>query len=75
MKPKRIKKDEINISKLIADSIELYISNHSEEIPSEKYSEIAEYGKDKIIILRDSGKNILAHFQLLKDGSLLEINN
>ncbi|MFA8343458.1 MAG: hypothetical protein ACEPO8_10870 [Rhodothermaceae bacterium] len=75
MKKNKKTKEVIDIAKLKEKAIEQFLSEDSSTVPSAELSEVTENGRVKIIILRDSEKNILAHFQLLNDGNLLKLNN
>ena len=72
MKKKNDKK--FDVEKLKQEVINLYSELETGKIPEAKYSDVAEAGRDTIIILRDSDKNILAHYQYLKDGNIIKLN-
>lgn len=75
MKKNKKIKEVVDIVQLKEKAIEQFLSEDNSTVPSAELSEVTENGRVKIIILRDSEKNILAHFQLLENGSMLKLNN
>ena len=65
---------KFDVVKLKEKIINLYLELNTGSIPEAKNSDVAEAGRDTIIILRDLDKNILAHYQYLKDGNIIKLN-
>lgn len=75
MKKNKNRNDEIDIESLKQKAINLFINTNNSIEPSLEYSELTVKGSDKIVLVRDNEKIILAYYLLLNDGNLLKLNN
>jgi len=63
------------INKLKIEAAKQYVADTNKEMPSIELSDVTIASGTEIVILRDKGRNIVAHYQLLKDYKFLKLDS